>query len=247
MKRKSSLIVVVMLYLCWVLLIGSAEALMGSRGDIVVIEAPLISEYARIMRTQIKVRAYNEALLMMGIPQHYFGDRIVDQQAVRGTFIHHTEILAEDQELENWEGREWRRYRFTAWGKDCLDPGYAGDIYQEIISHSSYKLPLYDVRKAYQKYCLGLEVPLVMMGVEFGQTVEEYTNFADFDSFMNKYHYCITATMWSIHKAIYDKCEYARPIFIERFSDPRTVQAHDTLTGGRLIGYLLSIGFIEAY
>ena len=88
-----------------------------------------------------------------------------------------------------------------------------------------------------------------MIGTRYGQTVKDYTNFKDFYSkFMNKHHYCITATFWSILKSMYDRGDARYKRDIEKLlSDPKMVQALDTLTAGRLIGLLLDWNLIEEY
>ena len=117
-----------------------------------------------------------------------------------------------------------------------------------------YKLPLEEAHKMYVDYLNGAfpngSLPIsLMIGTEYGQSLEDYTDFSRFYwKFMRKHHYCISATFWAIQKSLYDRGddEYKQAIE-ESLKDPMRVQSFDTLTAGRLIGMLLDWGLIEEY
>ena len=214
----------------------------GQRGDVMVAEAPVVASHD-VMITQNQLRAMNEALLMMGVVQYQF-EGYSDEQLRADRFIYHVEIVPFDHEYQDCLGYTWRRYVFTPLAKSMLNPEWAADLYSWITNRADrYRLPFAEVTEAYRCFCRGEEIPLVMKGED--QTIAEYTNFADFyGDFMNKHHYCITAANWAVYKAIYDQCPHMRTIYENSFSDPKTVQAFDTLTGGRWLGFLLDIDFI---
>jgi len=239
--------------MCQCLLVTQALAIYGQRGDFMITEAPFYSDSIEQMWMQNNIRDMNEMLLSMGIPP-LFDDLVIDQQSVAQKFICHTEIVDQGREYYDDYGYTWRRYRFLDYAKKYLDPGKAGDIYRWIGAYQNkYRLPFEEVREIYRGYCNKdfdySDIPLIMIGTEYGQSVEDYTNFEDFyDTFMNKHHYCVTATAWGICKSMYDMGDKElQEIFLQRLKDPQVVQSWDTLTGGRLVGFLLYIGFIEEY
>lgn len=244
---------VALISFCLFLFASASHALQGYRGDIITAGSAMNSMSMEVMWTQNKLRAANEALLSMRVPQHAFGDRIVDQQLIEENFIFHVEILPCNWTFTDCDKWTWRRYRFTEHAKLMLDPGHAGDIYKWIVDQQwRYKIPLEKLFETYKLYAAGDvqfgKIPLMMIGTEYGQTVEDYTNFADFyGAFMNKHHFCVSASMWAVFKAIYDKCPHMRPVYDNAFSDPQCVQVFDSLTGGRLIWWLEEIGVIEEY
>lgn len=236
------------IYVCvfWALFVSfCAAGVFGHRGDLMLAYSPMDS--AETAETQAKFREFNETLFLLNVPQHVFGSLIIDQSIIEGVFMYHTEILAKNYYFDNLWGYSWRRYRFTDTGKEFLDPGQAGDLYHWIASQTHrYKLPFEEAKNTYKNRIAGLPEYFLMSG--YDQSVADYTNFADFyGAFMNKHHYCITATNWAIYKAIYDKCPWIRQVFINALSDPHAVQAFDTLTAGRLLGFLIAVQFIEEY
>ena len=253
MKMKPVIRKILLIYLCLFVPSTASQALQWQRGDIITAEAPFESLDPGVMRIQNKIRAMNEALLMMQVPQYQFGGRIVDQQIVRSNFIYHVEILPFAWTFEDCGGYTWHRYKFTDFAMSLLDPGHAGDVYRWIVDRPErYRIPFDQVEDCYRDYINGYvrlgDIPLVMIGTKYGQTTSDYTDFANFyTGFMNKHHFCVTASNWAIYKAIYDKTPCVRGVYDQSLSDPQVVQAFDTLTGGRLIGFLLDIGFIEEY
>lgn len=246
----------VLFWSCFCLCLMSSNmalAIWGQRGDIMVTEAPIHSSSLEVMYMQTDLRAMNEMLLTMQVPQYQFKYQTIGQQLLDKKFIFHMEIAPFDYEYVDWPGYTWHRYRFTELGKSLLDPGWAADIFEWIGARQErYRLPFNEVGEVYRSFCNGDvkfgAVPLIMIGTEYGQTVEDYTDFADFwNSFMNKHHYCITAVNWAVYKAVYDKSLFMRGVYEASFRDPQVVQAFDTILGDRLMGFFRGIGLIEEY
>lgn len=238
--------------------IGSVYAIGSIRGDLMLLytPGPIVDEIG--IKAEREARNYEEALLHMRIPQYAMGDHIRDEALIRNEFFYHTEICSFPHEYIDTWGMTWRRYKFTDHALQILWVGQVVAIHGWIVVDNAwrYKLPLAEVRQLYIHYAQGhfnwTQIPIeLMIGTEYGQTLEDYTNFAGdnfYWPFMNKYHYCITATFWSIMKSCYDRGNTSYKAGVESwFSNPRVVQSFDTLSADRLIGMLLEWGLIEEY
>ena len=234
------------------------HATYGNYGDLMLLYSANPIEDSTGIKAEREVRDYEEALLNLGIPQ-YIADnngKVHDESLVRGEFFYHTEIVSDPHEYERFWGMDWRRYKFTDYAKQILWVGQVVAIHKWIVVDNveRYKLPLEETRQMYIDYLndtlVKTQIPVTLMiGSEYGQTLEDYTDFSHFYwKFMRKHHYCITATFWSILKSCYDRGddEY-KQIVEEALQDPRRVQSFDTLTAGRLIGMLLDCELIEEY
>lgn len=237
------------------LLATPACALPGNYGDLMLLYAPPITDPVGIS-VERNIRNYEEALLHMGIPQYVMEEHIRDEALIRNELFYHVEICAVAHEYEKLWGMDWKRYRFTDTALQLLSVGQTVDVHLWIVCRQSqYKLPLEETRQLYGRYVSGefepgRYVPVeLMIGTEYGQTLEDYTNFRDFYGvFMNKHHYCIPAVFWAIQKSMYDYGdEDYRAAVDEALADSQRVQSFDTLTAGRLIGMLLGFGLIEEY
>lgn len=236
------------------LMIKPVFALQGQLGDIMLLYAPNPITDPTGIKAEREATKYEKALLHMKVPQYVMGDRIRDESLIRNEFFYHIEICKDAHEYtESW-GMVWRKYEFTDYAIQKLCVSQVIAIHDWIINDNAwrYKLPLEEVRQLYIHYAQGhfnwTQIPVeLMIGIEYGQTLEDYTNFEDFYSvFMNKHHYCITAVWWSIMKSMYDRGDDLYKTEIEKWlSDPRTVQSLDTLSASRLIGMLLERGLIR--
>ena len=234
------------------------HAVYGNLGDLMLLYAHDPIKDPIGVKAEREVRNYEEALLHLKIPQYIAeeGKEIHDEALVRGEFFYHTEIVRYPHEYEEFWGMSWRRYRFTDFAKQVLWPGQVALLHEWIVidNKDRYLLPLEKTRQMYIDYLNGVfssdNPPIcLMIGTEYGQTVEDYTDFRHFYyKFMQKHHYCVTATFWSILKSLYDRGndEYKQTIE-DSLKDPVRVQSFDTLTAGRLIGLLLNYKLIEEY
>lgn len=233
-----------------------AEAVFGNYGDLMLLYAPAPIDDPIGAKAEREARDYIEALLLMQIPQYAMEDQIRNEALIRGEFFYHTEICDASREYKDCWGMTWRRYRFTDLALQMSEIGQVVAIHNWIVVNNAwrYKLPLDEVRQLYTRYARGEfivgKVPIeLMIGTEYGQSVEEYTDFVHFYSvFMNKHHYCITACFWAVLKSMYDCGDAAYKQEVENtLKDPQVVQSHDALPAGELIGMLLRWRLIEEY
>ncbi|HDK27999.1 MAG TPA: hypothetical protein ENG48_13040 [Candidatus Atribacteria bacterium] len=257
---KNSAIVMSLVLSFLLLQSQAAQAVYGNFGDLMLLYSKAPIKNAIGVKAEREVREYEETLLQLGIPQYlareYDGRKVHDESLVKREFFYHTEIVISPHNYKEFWGMKWKRYRFTDHALKVLWPGQVATIHEWIVvdNKKKYLLPLSGVNKMYRGYLKGSfsgkRWPVnLMIGTRYGQTVRDYTNFKDFYSkFMNKHHYCITATFWSILKSMYDRGDARYKRNVERLlSNPRMVQAFDTLTAGRLIGLLLDWNLIEEY
>lgn len=233
-----------------------AYAMWGNYGDLMLLYAPDPTTNEEGARIEREFRSYEEALLHLQIPSQYTaGGSVRDEALICGDFSYHTEICGTPHEYTELWGMNWKRYGFTEFALQKLDIEQVVAVHEWIVieNQEKYKIPLEETHNLYLRYIqgeFGLEsVPIeLMIGTEYGQTIDGYTDFGDFDEFMNKHHYCIPATYWSVLKSLYDKGSPVYRAEVEAvLSNPRIVQSLDTLTAGRLIGMLLRFELIEEY
>jgi len=260
MIKRNSIIVTLLVLLILLLQSQAAQAVYGNFGDLMLLYSDVPIEDPVGVKAEHEARGYEETLLQLGIPYYlageYNGGRVHDESLVRGEFFYHTEVVRYPHEFEEFWGMKWRRYRFTDYAHQVLWPGQVAIIYEWIVcdNREKYLLPFEGTRQMYNDYLGGAfgegEWPVTLMiGTEYGQTIDDYVDFKHFYwKFANKHHYCISATFWSILKSLYDRgdAQYKQDIE-ELLSDPKMVQSFDTLTAGRLIGLLLDWNLIEPY
>lgn len=236
--------------------VSPAAAVFGNYGNLMLLYAPGPIEDPIGAKAEREARNYEEAILLMQIPQYTMGNWIRNEALIRGEFFYHTEICDAPREYGDCWGMTWRRYKFTALALQMLEVGQVVAIHNWIVVDNAwrYKLPLDEVQQLYTRYAqgefaTGENIPIeLMIGTEYGQSLEDYTNFADFSAFINKHHYCITACFWAILKSCYD-CgneEYKKDIE-DGLEDPWSVQSLDTLAASRFIGMLLDWRMIKEY
>jgi len=263
MKKVSVFLVLVFFGISFFLTTSALaeDGLLGNYGDFMLLYAPGPITDPVGAKAERDVREYEETLLNLGIPQYLAlagsYKRVRDESLARGELFYHTEICDHAHIFKDEKGMTWRRYRFTDLALQIgidVDQVVSVELWIARKNEGKFKLPFSETRQLYRRYIEGdfdkKHVPIeLMIGTEYGQSLEDYTNFADFySSFMNKHHYCVTVCFWAVIKSLYDNGSEAYKKEVEDLlKDPQRVQSFDTLTAGRLVGMLLDFGLIEEY